>query len=65
MAFGRAEHEDGVAELQMVQRVDIANSMRMLVHHFLHTDVARPRQHAMSKRIVGRTAGADEMHAQP
>ena len=43
--LGRAQHEDGIALLEVVERVDVADAVRMLVDHVVDTGVAGTRQH--------------------
>ena len=62
MTLGRAQHQDGATLPEVIERIDIANAMRMLVDHIFDTCGASARQDLMSVRIVRRGAGADEVH---
>ena len=64
VSLGRAQHQHGAALPEVIERVDVADAMRMFVDHVGHAGGARARQHLMAVGIVGRGAGADEMHAQ-
>ena len=55
VALGRAEHEDRARLHEVIERIDVADAMRVLGHKILDSGRARARQDLMSL-LVGRRA---------